>query len=127
MSKFILENCPKNENGHWMAKTRDGKDVVIYTDKGQGLFNLVGEMLCGIEWCTASWNRGAFLSKGESDNDLISPPPPKRVLDFWVNVYGDGLLSGDIYMSESTANIAAASSRTACVHIVHEYTPGEGV
>lgn len=130
MSKFILENCPKNENGHWMAKTRDGRDVVIFTDKALAKdYSLVGEFQdTDGSWSGSDWTSdGIWYTEDASEGcmNLISPPP-KKTLDFWVNVYEDGT-PGSTHRTKGDADACASSGRTACVHIVHEYTPGEGV
>jgi hypothetical protein len=42
MMPFDLNKCQKNEQGHWLAQTRDGRKVVIVCANAPGSLALVG-------------------------------------------------------------------------------------
>jgi hypothetical protein len=58
--------------------------------------------------------------------DLINIPE-KRTLDCWVNVYDRKCAPVCEYSSRSYADASAGPDRIACLHIVQEYTVGEGL
>ena len=60
----------------------------------------------------------------ESADDLVNIPE-KRTADFWVNVYfGD---VGTVHITKNQANNRRSAGCLACLHIVREYTAGEGL
>ncbi len=52
--------------------------------------------------------------------------PPVRKIEGWVNVYANGGSSG-IHHTRESADRAVCRERIACLHIVREYTQGEGL
>lgn len=62
-------------------------------------------------------------SRGYNFLDLINVPE-KRTLDVWVNIYPDGAA---YWANRDDADTCAVKDRIACVHIVKEYTVGEGL
>lgn len=61
----------------------------------------------------------------DADIDLFQVPQ-KRTLDVWVNVYADGT-TGSVRNSKEDADYHRLHNRIACLHIVREYTEGEGL
>ena len=122
--KFKLEDCPKNENGHWTCKTTRGYDVVLFTDKAQSLRPLVGE------YCTEFGTRflHAWDVTGQNiDSDMCGNlvSPAKRIkVEFWVNVHeGD---RWDVYVTRREAD-ENMNDRIACHHFCKEIGKGEGL
>lgn len=63
-------------------------------------------------------------SSGYNFLDLINVPE-KRTLDVWANIYPDGAAS--YWANRCDAYKCAARNRITCLHIVKEYTVGEGI
>lgn len=55
----------------------------------------------------------------------IDPPPEKKSIDGWVNVYPHTL--GYTYETKEKADMGATEGRKACVPITVEYYEGEGL
>lgn len=60
----------------------------------------------------------------DRDFDLINTPQ-RHVLDVWVNVY-EGRVSSP-FESKMRCDAVARVNRTACIHVVQEFTEGEGL
>lgn len=56
--------------------------------------------------------------------DLINIPE-KRTIEFWINVYPRE--RDTLHNSKTEADTMALPGRTECLHIVREYTEGEGL
>jgi hypothetical protein len=77
----------------------------------------------GIAYCrtwraTGEWD----TYSGRNYLDLVNVP---GTLDTWVNIYQDGAAS--YWSNRDYADACAVKGRIACVHIVQEYTVGEGL
>jgi len=72
------------------------------------------------------WQNKKFVYvKTTQGNQVLFNAPEKRTLDVWLNVYECG--ESKAWNSEFRANTAAAKDRIACLHIVREFTVGEGL
>lgn len=82
---FDLNKCPKNEEGHWVAQTRDGRRVIIVCGNAPGEQPLVG--LRSGDGFPASWDSdGSYFRGGKSGSDLISPPTKQTALvEIWTH------------------------------------------
>lgn len=67
---------------------------------------------------------GKFDMTHKSEYDLIQVPV-KHTLDVWLNIYPSGASYN--YETKEIADSRAAQRRIACLHIVREYTEGEGL
>ncbi len=67
---------------------------------------------------------GSFHSSSMPNHlDLINTPE-KRTVEFWMNVYPSHVGAG--FTAKSVAD-TVGSARIACLHIVREFTVGEGL
>ncbi len=109
------------------VQTRNGEAVEILTIKIRGRQPVAGYI--GNGSVTEYWNLDGSHrpSGGESKYDLINAPE-KRTVEFWVNVYETGSIGFD-YSSKGSADRATDKERPriACLHIVKEFTVGEGL
>lgn len=103
-------------------KTRGGHDVKLYAiGEGQD-FGVHGAFCIENTWCMHSWNLsglGSFVRP--CSYDLVEVKP-KHTLDLWV--YPGPCRA---YDQRARADDGAGPDRVACVHIVQEYTEGEGL
>lgn len=72
-----------------------------------------------------SYTAGGLLISGEPGGawDLINVPD-KRVLEGWVNVYGDREIHSTCWPTKEMAETNARAGRIACVHVRQEYEVG---
>ena len=100
------------------VQTRDGQPVEIITTKGRyPEFPIVGYIGSSeyIElWALDGSNRNV---RGRAD--LVNVPEPKRVVDFWVNVYPNNFDSYRplSYLSKDAADQCVRENRIACIHV----------
>ena len=93
MTDFDLSKCKRNEQGHYLAMTRDGRPVrIVCTDRRgeSNLLGLVGAQIDGVEkvmvWdCWGRPNSSPILS----ENNLINIPPKKVTRTVWINLFDD--------------------------------------
>ena len=74
----------------------------------------------GCQEVVTSTNLNGF----DCDGQVLFNAPEKRTLDYWVNIYPK---SGTFYSSKESADRFHDPERIACVHIVQEFTVGEGL
>ncbi len=99
-------------------RTKDGKDVVIFTTTAIRSRPVVGQ-LGGDSYITSWYEDGSYETKGSSPMDLVEVMP-KHVQ--WVNVYSFGVVACD---TREEADKGSSSGRIACLRI--EFTEGEGL
>ena len=111
--------------------TRSGLPVRIYAVDAMGNSPIHGAVQEeGKAWDVLSWmSSGAYAAGDPNQFDLIEVKP-KRMLDVWINIYSEG--PGRFATSKEEADHCAAVSyphghRLACLHIVREFTEGEGL
>ena len=103
--------------------TRDGLKVEFITTSGREPYQLIGYVGDGSS--IVEWRRdGKRLPSHETQMDLINVPEPKRVVDFWVNVYLGK--RGDV-ATHSTKEGATRWADDTCIDCIHiRYTEGKG-
>jgi hypothetical protein len=75
----------------------------------------------------ATWGRdGAYGEIGQHEYDLVNVPRTVEV-EFWVNVYANGLPSQCLYATHNEADMCARHDRIACIHFKRAVTEGEGL
>ncbi len=109
-------------------KTRDGRDVILYTVSGSDETKpVVGEYrVSALTWVATSWRKTGIWNSDnhKSKYDLIEVKPV-RVLEAWINVDNAGATG--FFTSRVTADKFAGNNRIACVYIRQEYTEGDGL
>lgn len=80
----------------------------------------------GIWYTDCFHSDGRCRTKEPSLHDLINVPEPKPSIDIWVNVYS-GKCPPIPYYSKFDADSTQQPGRIACLHIVREFEPGEGL
>ncbi len=106
------------------VQTKSGKPVTILNTQARGLQPIIGQT--SDDESVEKWHLDGtyYREKGTpSCLDLINTPE-KRTVEFWVNVYPDYV--GQAHSLKSSAD-RAGGSRIACLHIVEEFTVGEGL
>ena len=106
------------------AMTRDGQPVEIITTKGRypefPIVGYIGSSEYLELWALDGSNRTArFVASAFAGADLVNVPEPKRVVDFWVNVYPNNFDSYRplSYLSKDAADQCVRENRIACVHV----------
>jgi hypothetical protein len=113
--------------------TRDGREVRIYAVDGCGAWPIHGAIKCiDGSWAARLWgSRGnrpidTHLNKDDPE-DLIKKLETVNV-DFWVNVYKDGIHGNLIKETKDECDKAArAGGRVACINIKRTVVEGEGL
>jgi len=110
------------------VQTRDGLPARIICINARGDLPLIAlvKFPNGSEEVRWFAEDGSYNSADpQSRRDLINVPE-KRTLDLWLNInsYGNIIVG---FTSVDQANRNAAPDRVSCVHIMHEYTVGEGM
>ena len=105
--------------------TRDGRKIrILCTDGPNKEYPIVGYVdndIFEYHWKS----NGSYLVLRQDSNDLINPPI-KRKVEFWVNVYPDGM-EMRVHKSKERADEYANHLRTECLHFIREYEEGEGL
>lgn len=119
MSKFSLENCPRNEQGHYLCQTRDGRPArVVCVDaateeNGTRLIAVVRRPdTCGDEVLLCLPD-GKFAHSGETRFDLVNLPVKR---EGWINIYPSpvsisGRLASWLFDTEADADKHASDLR----------------
>ena len=102
---------------------RNGSKTEMITTHGREPYPLIGYV--GDENHVVEWRGdGRRLSSHETEMDLINVPEPKRVVNFWVNVYLGK--RGDV-ATHSTKEGATRWADDTCIDCIHiRYTEGKG-
>lgn len=127
MKTFDITKCPKNEHGHLMCQTLDGRSVrIICTDSKYPGKPLVALIESNFTCCIFYGLDGKFnLSNSDNQNDLINLPVKR---EGWVNIYeGDAdkveknvAIAANIFVSQQMADSLALKGRVACVRVEWE-------
>mgnify|MGYP001600518957 FL=1 len=103
--------------------TRDGQPVEIITTKGRyPEFPIVGYI--GSSEYLELWALDGSNRNVRGRADLVNVPEPKRVVDFWVNVYPDYRGNVATHTTKEDANYWADDTCADCFHI--RWTEGKG-
>lgn len=126
-TKFDLNKCERNADGHWICQTRDGCKARIVCANRLGerpLVVLIEEKMSNGEPIESYASRLANGKRNEDQtdsSDLINLP---RKVKRWVNVYpGHSMGTGGhclMWETEAEANAHADRNRVACVPIEWE-------
>lgn len=112
-------------------KTRDGREVRIYSTDGGGDFPNHGAYhLPDGTWVPCQWvPSGKFLAGSEHPRDLIEVRP-RIQREVWVNVYEEGAsdaVGATAYYTKEYADRNAFKNRIACVKLTIDCEEGEGL
>jgi len=112
------------------VQTRGGRTARIICTDARGGWPIIAlvESSEGREETSRNGEDGAYSNHPDhpqSHHDLVNVPE-KRTLDLWINVNADSRTVVG-YSSVWRANIDAQGDRVSCVHVIHEYTVGEGM
>ena len=105
------------------VQTRDGVNVELINTRGREPYPILGYI--GDSSTIVGWqSNGRRPSSHETTVDIINVPEPKRVVDFWVNVYPDN--RGDVatHTTKEDATRWADDTRIDCIHV--RWTEGKG-
>jgi hypothetical protein len=108
-------------------KTREGKEVRIYSVDTSNINEVHGAVLREGGWYIEIWNiEGDYLNSGSSSNyDLVEVKPTTKITQ-WLNIFHGGRIG--IHPTRETADESAAIlTRAACIEINLEYKEGEGL
>jgi hypothetical protein len=87
MMPFDLNKCPKNEQGHWLAQTRDGRKVRIVCADARSSHPIVGVVGApnGNE-AVHCWHKDGRWNDHGDVLDLINPPTKREaVVEIWTH------------------------------------------
>jgi len=110
------------------VQTRDGRPARVICADARGGWPIIAlvEVSEGCEETSVHREDGSYNSADpQSRRDLINIPE-KRTLDIWVDINSFGRLTW-VHDSKGAANAHPRRDLIACVHIIHEYTVGEGM
>ena len=105
--------------------TRSGLPVRIYATDGGGSRPVHGAFFDGGRWRHSTWSDGGRFTCELSDQpcDIIEVKP-KRMLDVWIAIHKNGSISMYERMEQAIYHTDNVIAR---LHIVREYTEGEGI
>lgn len=104
-------------------KTRDGRNVHLYSKNANGPFPIHG--VVDGNYAPYGWRKdGTFTWHQNHPLDLVNMPERRKV-KVWINVYPPGLYACHGLREE--ADNKAAADRIACIEREIEYTVGEGL
>jgi len=105
-------------------KTRDGRDVTLYTVTHAGLSPIVGRI--DESGVVVTWrpNGRHFSDSIESSLDLIEAKP-RIQRTYWVNIYPNTISKG--FYTREDADICAYDNRIACIQQTIYCEEGEGL
>jgi len=105
-------------------KTRDGRDVVLYTTTRGGSWPVVGDIVKGSGLRVEVWDKfGQFQPGLQTENDLVEVKPI-QVYERWVNIYPSGKSISWLSRQDADDN---GEGRIACIHIKNEFREGDGL
>jgi hypothetical protein len=105
-------------------RTRDGREVRIYSLDGSGDFPVHGAIYRNGFWELACWTKYGSWSAASNNNNIIEVRPRiKR--EIWVNVYGDG--TSVSHSCQQNAAVSRGNLCIACVRLVFDYEEGDGL
>ena len=113
-------------------RTRDGREVRIYSVDGGGHYPVHAATKSGDGWSVSKWaSDGRYnTSVAESPSDLIEVKPRIR-MERWVNVYPNAKASEWVvsypYSSREYADQQRGRSRIACVKVEIYCEEGDGL
>jgi hypothetical protein len=121
--EFNLNDCPKDENGHWLCRTRDGREAVIYTRVAPGAYPLIGT----VDDRVYIWRHDGTSLVGYSKRDLITPPRTVTVKR-WAHLVEEKL-EDKVYFTQrqATGEVYFPGPILAAKEIEITFTIGEGV
>jgi hypothetical protein len=108
-------------------KTRDGREVKIYSVEGNAYDHVHGAILDCVsrKWLSYTWCKdGKLISGYDNTLDLVEVKERKK-FERWINVYPDGTTA--IHLTKETADKNRAKHVFACVKITIECEEGEGL
>jgi len=75
-NEFSLEKCQRNEQGHYLCQTKDGRPArVVCVDRlGSKPIVVLTDSPCGDEFISTRYINGRLSDDHRSDNDLINLP-----------------------------------------------------
>ena len=112
-----------NDKANWEMgwNYRNGEPAEILTNKRNDAdYTVVTLAKCGL----VSIHYADGRHQNNPERDLI-PRPAKKVLELWINTYGDAVPR--LHVTRELADRYINPSRTACVHVVQEFEEGEGL
>ena len=104
------------------VQTRDGRPVKLITPRERNPEFPVTGYIGTLPYVDMWTLDGRFIPERPNCHDLINIPDPKRVVDFWVNVYP--LSISGVHLSKELAEINKTGERLDCIHI--RWTEGKG-
>lgn len=127
--KFDISKCQKNEQGHYLCQTRDGRKARIICTDARGFISPVIALVDsntghGHEVLWEFLTNGHACLHGESCNDLINIPAEFE-FERWVNIYEGGGLG--FYNSKGEADRCSLPDRIACVRVAIKGKEGDGL
>ena len=107
-------------------KTRDGREVRIYTTDCGGGRPVHGAFWSSDNrWSVHSWRGDGTISGKPNVLDLIEVKP-RIQREVWVNVYHNGV-DDELWFTKEVADQQALTSRIACVKLVIDCEEGDGL
>jgi hypothetical protein len=105
-------------------KTRDGRDVVLYTTTREGIWPVVGDIVKDSGLRLQFWDKFGNCYPGyKTASDLVEVKPI-NVYERWVNIYPSGKSISWLSRQDADDN---GEGRIACIHIKNEFREGEGL
>ena len=114
-------------------RTRDGRDVVLFSDKGDGNYSILGAIIDQDgKHSSQSWTHDGEWDvcsdyNGQGKSNLIEVKPRiKRT--FWVNIYPEAFGAGAFsHLSEASARANCGDNIIARVKVEIDCEEGEGL
>lgn len=112
-------------------KTRDGKEVKIYSVEGNYKDRVHGAIMEDGKWLFARWTKdGGYSDDYVSELDLVEVKERKK-FERWINVYVFGGVRaelGGLHDTKEDAEDARGDKKTfACVKVIIDCEEGEGL
>jgi hypothetical protein len=105
-------------------RTRDGREVRIYSTDGGGSFPIHGAIkLSDDKWTIATWRKDGLKYEELSSFDLFEVKPRHKVTAL-VNTYCSTISEG-LYFTKEDADKSQAPSRTGCIKIEIDLEEGK--
>ena len=125
---FDLSKCERNEQGHYLCETRDGRPArVVGTDFNSKSGETLLAVITGSDGMSHSriyYKEGRVWKSLYSDYDLVNIRKTIKQTG-WVNVCQH--CCPMLFLTKEAADCAACKERLACVQITIECKEGDGL
>jgi hypothetical protein len=107
-------------------RTRDGRQVRIYSTDGGGIYPIHGAILDKVlpGWFLATWDINGYSLRGNKEFADLIEVKPRIKREVWLNIYKDYEIN---HRSKHNADAEASSDRIACGKVEIDVEEGHGL